>query len=113
MKVTKTKFGMLCDGTKVNLYTVKNGQMSFSCTDYGCTITSIVLKDKNGKSTDVVLGHSTLEGYINGTVFFGAIVGRFANRIGKASFALDGKKYELDKNDGPNTLHGGFKGYHK
>ena len=113
MKVTKSKFGLLSDGTKVNLYTVKNDNMSFSCTDYGCTITSIVLNDKNGKKTDVLLGYSTLDGYINGTVYFGAIVGRFANRIGKAEFALNGKKYELDKNDGPNCLHGGFDGYHK
>ena len=113
MKVSKSKFGMLCDGTKVNLYTVKNGSMSFSCTDFGCTITSIVLNDGKGKKTDVVLGHSTLEGYINGNVFFGAIVGRFANRIGKAEFDLNGKKYQLDKNDGPNCLHGGFDGYHK
>ena len=81
MKVTKTKFGMLCDGTKVHLYTVKNGNMSFSCTDYGCTITSIVLNDGECKETDVLLGYSTLEGYINGNVYFGAIVGRFANRI--------------------------------
>ena len=100
MKVTKSKFGMLCDGTKVNLYTVKNGNMSFSCTDYGCTITSIVLNDGENKKTDVLLGYSTLEGYINGNVFFGAIVGRFANRIGKAAFELDGKKYELDKDSG-------------
>ena len=71
MKVTKTKFGMLCDGTKVNLYTVKNGNMSFSCTDYGCTITSIVLNDGENKKTDVLLGYSTLEGYINGNVYFG------------------------------------------
>ena len=113
MKVTKQKFGMLSDGTKVNLYTVKNGKMSFSCTDYGCTITSIVLNDGKGKNTDILAGYSTLEGYINGTVYFGAIVGRFANRIGKAAFALDGKKYELDKNDGPNCLHGGYFGYHK
>lgn len=113
MKVTKQKFGILSDGTKVNLYTVKNKNMSFSCTDYGCTLTSIVLKNKDGSKTDVLLGYSTLEGYINSTYCFGAIVGRFANRIGKASFTLNGTKYDLDKNDGPNTLHGGFNGYDK
>ena len=113
MKVTKSKFGVLCDGTKVHLYTVNNGNMSFSCTDYGCTITSIVLNGSKGKKTDVVLGFSTLEGYLNTKFCFGAIVGRFANRIGKACFALDGKKYDLDKNDGPNCLHGGFDGYDK
>lgn len=113
MKVKKQKFGILSDGTKVHLFTVKNDKMSFSCTDYGCTLTSIVLSDKNGKNTDVLLGYSTLDGYINSTYCFGAVVGRFANRIGKASFTLDGTKYSLDKNDGPNTLHGGFIGYDK
>lgn len=113
MKVTKQKFGVLSDGTKVNLYTVKNGNMSFSCTDYGCTLTSIVLKNKDGSKTDVLLGYSTFEGFLNSNYCFGAIVGRFANRIGKASFTLNGKKYDLDKNDGPNTLHGGFNGYDK
>lgn len=113
MKIEKAKFGTLCDGTKVNLYTISNGKMSFSCTDYGCTLTSIVLKNKNGTSTDVLLGFSTLEGYLNTKFCFGSVVGRFANRIGKASFTLDGVKYPLDKNDGPNTLHGGFDGYDK
>lgn len=113
MKIAKQKFGILCDGTKVNLYTVSNSKMSFSCMDYGCTLTSIVLNQKDGTKTDVLLGYSTLEGYLNSNYCFGAIVGRFANRIGKAAFELNGKKYTLDKNDGPNTLHGGFSGYDK
>ena len=113
MNIKKHKFGILSDGTKVNLYTIKNDNMSFSCTDYGCTLTSIVLNNNDGSKTDVLLGFSTLEGYLNTKLCFGAIVGRFANRIGKASFNIDGKKYDLDKNDGPNTLHGGFSGYDK
>lgn len=113
MKITKQKFGMMSDGTKVSLFTIKNDNMSVSCTDYGCTLTSIVLKNKDGTKTDVLLGFSTIEGYINTKFCFGAIVGRFANRIGKASFELNGIKYDLDKNDGPNTLHGGFDGYDK
>ncbi len=113
MKVVKLKFGLLSDGTKVNLFTVKNDNMSFSCTEYGCTLTSIVLNKADGSKTDVLLGFSTLEGYLNTKFCFGSIVGRFANRIGKACFTLDGKKYDLDKNDGPNTLHGGFDGYDK
>ena len=87
--------------------------MSFSCTDYGCTLTSIVLNNEDGTKTDVLLGFSTLEGYLNTKFCFGSIVGRFANRIGKAAFTLNDKKYTLDKNDGPNTLHGGFNGYDK
>ena len=113
MKVTKQKYGVLCDGTEVNLYTIKNDEMSFSCTEYGATLTSIVLKDSDGTKTDVLLGYSTFEGYLNSNLCFGAIVGRFANRIGDASFTLNGKKYELDKNDFSNTLHGGFNGYDK
>lgn len=113
MKINKAKFGVLSDGTKIQLYTISNGSMSFSCMNYGCTLTSIVLNNKDGSKTDVLLGFSTLEGYINNNCCFGAFVGRFANRIGKASFTLDGKKYHLDKNDGPNCLHGGFNGYDK
>ena len=113
MKVTKQTFGVLCDGTEVNLFTVKNDNMSFSATDYGCTLTSIVLNNKDGSKTDVLAGFSTLEGYINLKYCFGAVVGRFANRIGEAKFNLNGKEYQLDKNDGPNTLHGGFDGMTK
>ncbi len=113
MKIEKQRFGMLSDGTEVSLYTVSNGKMSFSCTDYGCTLTSIVLNNPNGTKTDVLLGFSTLEGYLNTKFCFGSIVGRFANRIGDAKFTLNGKEYPLDKNDGPNTLHGGFDGYDK
>ena len=74
MEIKKQKWGILSDGTKVHLYTVSNGNMSFSCTDYGCTITSIVLNGKDGKKTDVVLGYSTFDGFINGNLFFGALV---------------------------------------
>ena len=111
MKVTEKIFGTLSDGSEVKLYTISNENMSFSCTDYGCTLTSIVVGKE--KKTDVLLGFSTLEGWLNTKFCFGAVVVRFANRIGKASFDLNGKTYQLDKNDGPNTLHGGFEGYDK
>lgn len=113
MKVEKSKFGLLSDGSKVTLYTVDNGNMQFSCMNYGCTITSIILKNKDGSKTDVALGFSTLDGYVNNTVYFGVFVGRFANRIADAEFTVNGKKYSLDKNDGPNSLHGGYEGYDK
>jgi Galactose mutarotase and related enzymes len=113
MKITKQRFGTLSDGTKVTLYTVRNKRMAFSVTDYGCTVTSIVLTGRDGTCTDVALGYSTLDGYINGNCFFGAFIGRFANRMGKASFTLEGTKYQLDKNDGTNSLHGGFTGWDK
>jgi aldose 1-epimerase len=113
MKLKKDRFGLLCDGTKVHLYTISNGSMSFSATDYGCTITSIILPGKNGTKVDAVQGFSSLDGYLNSGLCFGTIVGRYANRIGGASFTLDGVKYSLDKNDGENTLHGGFTRYEK
>ncbi|MFA6936663.1 MAG: aldose epimerase family protein [Treponema sp.] len=113
MKLKKAKFGIMSDGTKVHLYTVSNGKMSFSVTDYGCTLTSIILPAKNNTTVDALLGYSSFEGYLNSGYCFGTVVGRFANRIGGASFTLDGKKFNLDKNDGENTLHGGFDRYEK
>lgn len=110
----KTEFGTLSDGKKVHIYTVSNGKMSFSASDFGCTITSIIVPSSDGFTRDVVLGHSTLAGFVNDTACFGTVVGRFANRIGGASFTLNGKKYDLDKNDtGVNCLHGGFDRYEK
>lgn len=114
VSVKKNKFGLLSDGTKVHLFTVSNGKMSFSCSDYGCTVTSIILPAKGGSQVDVLLGYSSLEGFLNSDLCFGTVVGRFANRIGNASFTLDGVRYQLDKNDaGINTLHGGFDRYEK
>lgn len=113
MKAKKQKFGVLCDGTKVNLFTFSNDKMSVSCTEYGASLTSIVLEKNKNKKIDVLFGFSTFEGYINSNACYGSIVGRFANRIGNASFSVNGEKYDLDKNDTKNTLHGGFDGYHK
>lgn len=110
----KERFGLLSDGHKVHLYTISNGKMTVSVTDYGCTLTSIRLPAKRGTSVDVLLGYSSLDGYINSTCCFGPAVGRFANRISGAAFTLDGIKYELDKNDnGKNMLHGGFDRWEK
>ncbi len=104
----KNRFGLLSDGSKVHLYTVSNGKMSFSASDYGCTLTSIILPTKNGGKVDVLMGFDSLEGFLTHGGCYGTIVGRFANRIGNGTFTLDGKKYNLDINNGPNTLHGGF-----
>lgn len=113
MKIRKRTFGLLSNGRKVSLFTISNRDMSFSVTNYGCTITSIMVPDKQGKEEDVVLGYSTLEGYIENPVFFGCLVGRFANRIAGGRFALAGTEYDLDKNDNGNCLHSGFHGYHR
>jgi len=104
----KNRFGQLSNGSKVHLYTISNGKMSFSTTDYGCTITSIILPAREGKKVDVLVGFDSLEGYLTHGGCYGTIVGRFANRIGNGTFTLDGVKYNLDINNGPNTLHGGF-----
>lgn len=109
MFITKERFGTLCDGSKVSLYKISNKNMSVCVTDYGCTLTSILLPNGKGGADDVLLGYSTLDGYINSNYCFGTIVGRFANRIGNANFYIGTNQYKLDKNDNDkNTLHGGF-----
>lgn len=115
MKTKRIKFGALSTGEKVYLYTVSNGNMSFSATNFGCAITNIMVPSKDGLVQDVVLGCSDLSGYLSGSKnpFFGAFVGRFANRIGGAKFELNGQTYNLDKNDNGNCLHSGFRGCDK
>jgi aldose 1-epimerase len=80
---------------------------------YGGTIVSLRVPNRNGHLDDVVLGYETLDGYLAQSPYFGAIVGRYGNRIGRAKFSLDGKEYSLAKNNGPNSLHGGIKGFDK
>lgn len=112
MSVTKALFGKLPDGREVEAYTLENGNgMQATVTPYGCRILNLMAKDKTGKLGDVVLGHSTLGEYLGD--FHGTLVGRYANRIGGAKFTLNGKTYELAKNNGRNTLHGGPGGYHQ
>ena len=119
MEVKKQKFGLFSNGQKVHLYTVSNDTMSFSVTNYGGTLTSIIVpsaidSERKGQKDDILLGYSTLEGYFKEpNVYFGATVGRFANRIANAKFSLNGTEYKLDQNDGNNCLHSGFDGYHK
>jgi aldose 1-epimerase len=109
----KQNFG-IADGKPVYLFTLSNEKgITVKITNYGGIITSILVPDKNGKFGDIVLGYNTLEEYIKNSPYFGAIVGRYANRIAKGQFTLDGKKYTLAKNNGNNTLHGGIKGFDK
>jgi len=97
----------------IKLFTISNEKMYFSVMNYGCTITEIVVPNKDGEETDVVLGFDDLEGFEKCTDSRGSIVGRVANRIANAKFTLNGKTYELDKNDGKNSLHGGNNRYEK
>jgi aldose 1-epimerase len=96
------------DGRPVILYTLTNAHgVVVAAMNYGGIIQSIRVPDRDGKLADIVLGHETAEGYMPNPPYFGAIVGRYANRIANGTFTLDGKTYTLPKNDGPNTLHGG------
>ena len=115
-KVTSQPFGKIPDGTAVEIFTLSDGPYEARITNYGGVVVSLKAPDRNGKSADVVLGFDDLNGYVanfNGpsTAFFGAIIGRYGNRIGHGSFTLDGKKYSLPLNNGENTLHGGPHGF--
>ncbi len=102
-------FNTEVNGKKVSLYTLKNGSLTMQVTNFGGRVVSLWVPDYKGNYEDVVLGYDNIDHYINnkGERYLGAVVGRFANRIGHGEFTLDGKKYELFKNDNGNTLHGG------
>jgi len=115
-KVTSQSFGKMPDGTPVEIYTLSDGAFEARIATYGGIVVSLKAPDRNGKPADVVLGFDDLDGYVanfNGpsSAFFGAIIGRYANRIARGSFTLDGQKYSLPLNNGENTLHGGPHGF--
>jgi aldose 1-epimerase len=113
LSITKNYFGTLPDGTKVDIFTLTNSKkVSVDITNFGGIIVSIVVPDKNGNMADVALGYRNLEKYIENPGYIGAQIGRHANRIEAAKFELNGKVYELAKNDGNNHLHGGRIGFH-
>jgi aldose 1-epimerase len=110
----KRLFGKLNNGKEVYMYTLKNKNgMTADITNYGATVVSLFAPDKNGKFADVILGYDSLQSYEDGTSYFGAIVGRYGNRIGKGKFTLEGKGYQLTINNGENHLHGGTIGFNK
>ncbi|CAE6102341.1 unnamed protein product [Arabidopsis arenosa] len=96
---------------KIGLYELKKGNLTIKFTNWGASIMSLHFPDKNGKMDDIVLGYDSVKSYKTDKVYFGATVGRVANRIGKAKFKLNGKEYKTSANDGKNTLHGGKKGF--
>lgn len=112
--VTHAPYGKLPDGRAVELFTLTNAHgVEVRAMTYGGIITSLRTPDRTGALDDIVLGYDSLAGYLKETPYFGAIVGRYANRIAKGKFTLDGKTYQLAKNNGPNTLHGGLRGFDK
>ncbi len=107
-------FGMTHRGEAVSLYTLKNAHgMQAKVLDYGGIIVSLRVPDRNGRLDDVVLGFDSLGDYERGSPYFGAIIGRYGNRIARGRFTLDGRTYTLATNNGPNHLHGGVRGFDK
>lgn len=111
MKSTKEHYGKIGSKEVTQYKLINDNGMEVSCINYGCIITSILTPDKEGNIENVVLGYDSISGYENDSYFLGTVVGRIAGRIKGASFELDGQSYTLAKNDGPNHLHGGIKGY--
>jgi len=114
LKIEKKKFGTTEDNVTVYQFVLsnKNG-MEISVINYGGIITSLKAKDRNGKYQDIVLGFNSLPPYEDENPYFGALIGRYGNRIANGTFKLDGQPYKLDINNPPNHLHGGLKGFHK
>lgn len=114
MKITQKSFGKTAQGIETTLFTLTNGNgMTVSFTDFGANIVSIIVPDSHGKAADINLGFSNIAGYEINTPGFGSFIGRNANRIADAKFELNGKIYELEKNDGTNNLHAGSTSYNK
>lgn len=112
--IIKSNFGSLPDGSKADLYTLTNSNgMEVKITNYGGTITSLTAPDKDGKFENVTLGYETVEDYVAGSPYFGAIIGRYGNRIAGGKFSIGDSTYQLPLNDGSNSLHGGEKGFDK
>lgn len=112
--ISKAAFGTLPDGTAVDLYTLVNANgMEVRASNYGGIITALLVPDGTGKATDVTLGLKSFDDYVKNPPYFGAIIGRYGNRIAKGQFKIDDQTYKLAKNDGANTLHGGVKGFDK
>jgi aldose 1-epimerase len=112
--VTRAPFGATALGQSTELFTLANAHgIEVRLTNYGAIITSLKTPDRSGRFADIVLGYDSLSGYLRDTPYFGAIVGRFGNRIARGRFTLDGKTYSLAINNGPNSLHGGLRGFDK
>ena len=112
--VTRAQFGATRSQTPVEIYTLTNANgLEMRAITYGAIITSLKVPDREGHLDDIVLGFDTIDGYLKDPPYFGALVGRYGNRIAKGQFTLDGHTYKLATNNGPNHLHGGVKGFDK
>jgi aldose 1-epimerase len=107
-------FGMLPDGTSVDLISLAGaGGLKMSAMTYGCTIVSLSAPDRDFRDANVILGFDRLDGYLGDSRYYGAVAGRYANRIANARFLLDGRTYDVSANEPPNHLHGGYRGFDK
>ncbi len=114
MQATQSRYGTTSDGRTVSLLTLVNSRgVRVRAISLGATITEVIVPDRAGKPANVVLGYDSLAGWEKNAEFFGCLVGRVANRITAGRFTLDGREYTLARNDGPNHLHGGLKGFNK
>ena len=112
--MTKQAYGKMSDGSPIDLYTLTNSNgMQAGIITYGGTVVSLTAPDRGGKYANIVLGMDDLDGYRKQPNYFGALIGRYGNRIGPAQFQLEGQTYNLPKNNGDNTLHGGINGFDK
>lgn len=113
LNIEKENFQTQINNKQTDLYFLKNGEIAMAVTNYGGRIVGLLTPDKNGNYEDIILGYSSIDGYLNSKeVFHGALIGRFGNRIDRGRFVLDGITYELPLNNGPNHLHGGPNGFH-
>jgi aldose 1-epimerase len=107
-------FGVAPSGQRAELYTLANDKsMAVAITNYGATVVSLTVPDREGRIDDVVLGYDNVEGYEKGKAYFGGTIGRYSNRIAGGAFTLADRSYTLPKNEGENTLHGGIRGFNK
>ena len=114
MNITRADFGKTPDGQSVDIYTLTNAHgLELRIMTFGGTCVSLKVPDRDGNLGDILLGHDSLKGYLSHDTspYFGALIGRYGNRIGKGKFSLDGKEYTLATNDGENHLHGGVVGF--
>ncbi|MER6155628.1 aldose epimerase family protein [Streptomyces sp. NPDC001868] len=107
----KELFGKLADGTEIHRWSLENGGTRLKVLSYGGIVQSLEIPDRDGRYANVSLGFDTVEDYVSGSPYFGALIGRYGNRIGAGRFTLDGETYELSVNDGDNSLHGGTDGF--
>ncbi|MFG2357715.1 aldose epimerase family protein [Streptomyces sp. NPDC048521] len=112
-KPVRELFGKLADGTKVHRWSLENGGTRLKVLSYGGVVQTLEIPDRHGRHANVVAGFDTIDDYVAKSPYFGALIGRYGNRIGKGTFTLDGKSYQLSVNDGVNSLHGGAQGFDK